>query len=103
MSDLGARLLSFILPLLPGLVIGFAIGRLARKALSTALLIGGAVALVLFLVGHFGGDTAAVKSWLEEASAWAGEKLTGVGQYLAAIVPTIAALGIGFKIGLGRR
>ncbi len=103
MSDIGARLVSFILPLLPGLAIGFVLGRFARKALSTAIMVAAGIALVLFLVGHFGGDTSIVKSWLEEASVWAGEQLTGFGEYLAAIVPTVAALGIGFKLGLGRR
>lgn len=37
MEDIAARLASFILPLLPGLAVGYLLGRFARHALSTAL------------------------------------------------------------------
>jgi uncharacterized membrane protein (Fun14 family) len=102
MSDVGSQILSFALPLLPGFAAGFFLGRLARKALMTALLIAGGIVVVLFLIGHFGGDISGVTSWLKSTSAWAGEQLEGAKQYLAAILPTAAALAVGFKVGLGR-
>jgi uncharacterized membrane protein (Fun14 family) len=102
MSDLGARILSFVLPVLPGLIIGFFLGRLARKAFGTALLIAGGLVAVMLLVGYFGGDVSVVGDFLKTASSWAGEQLTGIKQYLAAMLPTAAAIGIGFKLGLGR-
>lgn len=102
-SDTAARALSLLLPLLPGLVAGYLLGRMARKALSTALMLAVFAVAVLFLVGHFAADMSAVASWLQTASSWAGERLAGTKQYLAAILPTAAALGFGFKLGLGRR
>lgn len=102
MAEFGSRVVAFIWPLLPGFLVGFLLGRLARKAFGTALLIAAGFVGILFLVGHFGGDMSIVRDYFELASSWAGEKLTGMKQYLAAIVPTAAALGIGFKIGLSR-
>lgn len=102
MEDLLARIMSFVLPLLPGLIAGFLLGRLAKKALGTALLIAGAIAVIVFLLGYFGADVSIVKDWLESGSSWAGEQLSGIKQYLAATLPPLAALGIGFKIGLAR-
>jgi uncharacterized membrane protein (Fun14 family) len=103
MEDLTARLTSFILPLLPGLVAGYLLGRLARKAFSTALFIALGMAVVVLALALFGADVSFVRDWLETGSAWAGEKLSGARQYLAALLPPLAALGIGFKIGLGKR
>jgi uncharacterized membrane protein (Fun14 family) len=102
MSEIGARVLAFIVPLLPGFLIGYFLGRIAGKALSKALLIGGAIFVVLFLLGRYGVDTSTMKDWLQAASSWAGERLEGVAQYVAALLPPIAALGIGFRIGMGR-
>ena len=102
MPDIVSQILAFVLPLLPGFLAGFLLGRFARKALTTALLIAGGVVLVLFLVGHFGGDVSGIRVWLESTSAWAGEKLEGTRQYLAAVLPTAAAIAVGFKLGLGR-
>ncbi len=102
MSDIGSQILAFVLPLLPGFLAGYLLGRFARKALTTALLIAGGIVFVLFLIGHFGGDVSGVRAWLESASAWAGEQLDGARQYLAAILPTAAAIAVGFKFGLGR-
>jgi uncharacterized membrane protein (Fun14 family) len=102
MADLGARLVAFILPLLPGFLVGYFLGRLARKAFGTALLLAVGVVAALFLVGHFGGDVSIAADFFSWASSWAGETLSGVKQYLAAIVPTAAAMGLGFKVGLGR-
>ena len=103
MSDITARIMAFVLPLLPGFLAGFVIGRIARKALSKALLVAAGLAVVLFLLGRFGVDTSTVTSWLELGSSWAGDQLEGAQQYLAAILPTAAAIGVGFKVGLGRR
>lgn len=103
MNDLGDRLVSFFLPLLPGFLIGYVLGRLAKKAFGTALLLAGGFVALLFVVGHFSGDMSIVGDYFELVSSWAGEKLTGIKQYLAAILPTAAAIGIGFKVGLGRR
>jgi uncharacterized membrane protein (Fun14 family) len=103
MSDLTARIMAFVVPLLPGFLAGFVIGRIARQALSKALLVAGGVALVLFLLGRFGVDTSTITGWLQLGSSWAGEQLEGAKQYLAAILPTAAAIGVGFKVGLGRR
>ena len=102
MPDFVSQLLSFVVPLLPGFLAGFVLGRFARKTLTTALLIAGGIVLVLFLVGHFGGDVSGVRAWLESTSAWAGDKLEGTKQYLAAILPTATAIAVGFKFGLGR-
>lgn len=105
MSEIGARLMAFVIPLLPGLLIGYFLGLIAGKALSKALLIGGAIVVGLFLLGRYGIDTTTLQDWLRSASSWAGGQLEGVAQYLAAFLPPIAALGIGFRFGLvrGRR
>jgi len=102
MPEFGARLLAFIVPLLPGFLVGYLLGRLARKAFGTALLIAAGIVAALFLIGHFGGDVSMAGDFFRWASSWAGETLTGIGEYLAAIVPTAAAMGVGFKVGLGR-
>lgn len=102
MEDLVPRVASFVVPLLPGFFLGFLLGRFARNALGTALLIAGVLAGAVFLLGHFGADVSIVKDWLSAGSSWAGEQLSGMKQYLAAIVPPIAALGFGFKFGFGR-
>jgi uncharacterized membrane protein (Fun14 family) len=105
MSDIGARILAFVLPLLPGFLIGYVLGIVAGKAMSRALMIGGAVAVGLFLLGRYGVDTSTMQDWLRNASSWAGDQLEGAAQYLAAILPPLAALGIGFRFGMlrGRR
>jgi uncharacterized membrane protein (Fun14 family) len=100
MSDIGARILAFVLPLLPGFVIGYVLGRIAGKALSRALLIGGALAVALFLLGRYGFDTSTVEDWLRSASSWAGDQVEGAARYLAALLPPVAALGIGIRFGL---
>jgi uncharacterized membrane protein (Fun14 family) len=102
MEDIGARIVAFILPLLPGFIAGYFLGRFAREALGTALLIAAGVAAAALAVAYFAGDVSLVADWLRTGSSWAGEKLSGFGQYVAALLPPIAALGIGFKIGLGR-
>jgi uncharacterized membrane protein (Fun14 family) len=102
MSEIGARILAFVLPLLPGFLIGYFLGRIAGKAFSKALLTGGAIVVVLFLLGRYGIDTSTMQDWLRSASSWAGDQLEGAAQYLAAILPPVAALGIGFRFGLGR-
>ena len=103
MSDLTAKIVAFVVPLLPGFLAGFVLGRIAKNALSKALLVAAGVAVLLFLLGRFGLDTSTVTEWLRLGSSWAGEQLEGVTQYLAAILPTAAAVGVGFKVGLGRR
>jgi hypothetical protein len=102
MPEIVARLLAFIGPLLPGFFVGFFLGRLARKAFGTALSIAAGLVAILFLAGHFGADLSIVSDFLNWASSWAGDTLTGIKQYLAAILPTAAAVGVGFKVGLGR-
>jgi uncharacterized membrane protein (Fun14 family) len=102
MPEFVARILAFVVPLLPGFLIGYILGRIAGKALSRALLIGGVIAVVLFLLGRYGVDTSTMQGWLRAASSWAGDQLEGAAQYLAAILPPIAALGIGLRLGLLR-
>lgn len=103
MSDIAGQVMSLVAPLLPGFLAGFFLGRVARKALSKAMLIAGGAFLVLFLLGRFGVDTSTMESWVQAGSSWAGEQLEGVKQYLAALLPTAAAVGVGFKVGLGRK
>ena len=100
MSEIGARILAFVLPLLPGFLIGYVVGRIAGKALSRALLIGGAIVVALFLLGRYGVDTSTMEEWLRSASSWAGDQLEGAARYLAAIVPPVAALGVGIRFGM---
>ena len=102
MEDIAARLASFILPLLPGLAVGYLLGRFARHALSTALLMAAGLAVLLLLLASIGADVSFVRDWLQAGSSWAGEQLSGVKQALAALLPPLAALGIGFKIGLAK-
>lgn len=102
MPDVIAKIAAFVMPLLPGFFAGYLLGRLARSALRTALLIGGGVALALFALAHFGVDTSTLEGWLRLGSSWAGEKLQGAKQYLAAVLPAAAALAVGFKIGMAR-
>lgn len=102
MEDIFARATAFVVPLLPGFIAGFLLGRFARKALGTALFIAAGVVLVALAVGYFAGDVSLVGDWLQTGSSWAGETLSGFTQTVAALLPPIAALGIGFKVGLGR-
>jgi uncharacterized membrane protein (Fun14 family) len=95
--------MSLVGPLSPGFLAGFFLGRVARKALSKAMLIAGGAIVLVFLLGRFGVDTSTMESWLQAGSSWAGERLEGVKQYLAALAPTAAAVGVGFKVGLGRK
>ncbi len=103
MSDIGSQVIAFILPLAPGFLAGFLLGKVAKKAFTKALLIAGGIFLALYLGGRFGMDTSTAERLLETGSSWAGDKLTGVKQYLAAVLPTAAAVGVGFKVGFGRR
>ena len=103
MSDIGSQVAAFLLPMVPGFLAGFVLGKLAKKALSKALLIAGGVFLALYLAGRFGLDTSTAEELLAAGSSWAGDRLTGLKQYVAAILPTAAAVGVGFKFGFGRR
>ena len=102
MEDLLAKIIGFTVPLLPGFVLGFVLGSLAKEALTTALMIAAGIAVILFLTAQLGGDISFVADWLEAGSSWAGDNLSGVGQKIAAILPPIAAVGIGFKVGMSR-
>lgn len=103
MSDTGSQILALVAPMVPGFVVGFLLGKVAKKALKKALLIAGGIFLALYLGGRFGLDTSTAEGMLEAGSSWAGDKLTGFKQTVAAMLPTAAALGIGFKVGFGRR
>jgi len=102
MEDLVARIIGFVIPLLPGFVLGFVLGSLAKKALATALMIAAGVAVVLFLAAQMGGDVSFVADWLKAGSSWAGDNLSSLGQKIAAVLPPVAALVIGFKVGMSR-
>jgi uncharacterized membrane protein (Fun14 family) len=89
--------------MVPGFLVGFFLGKIAKEAFTKALLIAGGIFLALYLGGRFGLDTSTAEDLLDAGSSWAGDKLEGFKQYVAAMLPTAAALGIGFKVGFGRR
>jgi uncharacterized membrane protein (Fun14 family) len=103
MSDIGSQVIAFVSPMIPGFLVGLLLGKIDKKALTKALLIAAGIFLALYLGGRFGLDTSTAVDLLEAGSSWAGDKLTGFKQYMAAILPTAAAVGVGFKVGFGRR
>jgi uncharacterized membrane protein (Fun14 family) len=82
---------------------GFFIGWGARRAIRlTSVIIGVAVAATGVLV-WLGWDMSAVQSWLNSTSAWAGENIEGAGRYLASLLPSAGAAGIGGVFGFKRK
>lgn len=82
---------------------GFFIGWGARRAIKvTSIVIGVAVAATGALV-WLGWDMAAVQSWLNSTSAWAGENIEGAGRYLVSLLPSAGAAGAGGVLGFKRK
>ena len=102
MEEVAEQAISLLIPIMPGLVLGFFLGVVARKALSTALMIAAVLILGVLLAAYLGAEISAITDWLRTASSWAGGQLSDTRQYLAAVLPTLAGLGVGFKLGLGR-
>jgi uncharacterized membrane protein (Fun14 family) len=82
---------------------GFFVGWGARRALKlTSTIAGIAVAATGALV-WLGWDATAVQSWLDSASALAGEKIEGAGRYLISFLPAAGAATAGGFLGFKRK
>lgn len=93
-----------LVALAPSFLGGWLIGKLARKAMRTTLLVTGLVLVAASLAGWAGFDAGAVEAWVRNASSWAGENIEGAQRSLAALLPSAGAAAVGGFLGFkGRR
>jgi uncharacterized membrane protein (Fun14 family) len=103
MSDLLSTYGPSLLALAPSFLAGWLIGKLARKAMRTTLLVTGLVLVGVYLAGRAGFDAGAVEAWVRNASSWAGENIEGAQRSLAALLPSAGSAAAGGFLGFGGR
>lgn len=99
MSDLLKTYGPTLLALAPSFIGGWLIGRIARRALRTTLVLTGLVLAAVYLAGRLGLDAGAVEAWVRSASSWAGDNIEGAGRSLVALLPAAGAAGAGGWLG----
>jgi hypothetical protein len=103
MSDLMENLGPTIVALAPSFFGGWLVGRLARRALKTTMLVASGFLLLVWIAGRLGLDAGFVKTWVDGASSWAGENIDGARRSLAALLPSATAAAVGGWLGFGRK
>jgi uncharacterized membrane protein (Fun14 family) len=84
-------------------IAGFLLGRLARRTLKTAAIVGGIALLVIFVLGRFGVDGSAAEQWVGASSDWIGTNVEGASRYVASLLPSATAATIGGFLGFRRK
>jgi uncharacterized membrane protein (Fun14 family) len=92
-----------LLSLLVSFLGGWVIGRTARRALATTMLVTGVILALLALVGRIGVDGSTADQWVRSGSAWLGTNIEGAGRYLAALLPAATAATVGGVLGFRKK
>ena len=82
---------------------GFFVGWGARRTIKLTSIITGLAVAATGLLVWLGWDASTVQSWLNSASAVAGEKIEGAGRYLLSFLPAAGAAGVGGFLGFKRK
>jgi uncharacterized membrane protein (Fun14 family) len=82
---------------------GFFIGWGARRTIKITSMITGIAVAALGVGVWLGWDTSVMQSWLNSASAWAGESIEGAGRHLVSLLPSATAAGAGGFLGFKRK
>ncbi len=91
------------LSLLVSFVGGWVIGRTARRALGTTMLVTGVILALLAVLGRFGIGGSMADQWVRSGSAWLGANVEGTARYLGALLPAAAAATAGGLLGFRRK
>jgi uncharacterized membrane protein (Fun14 family) len=94
-------------PILLSLLVSFAggwvIGRTARRALGTTMLVTGVILVLVAVLGRLGIGGSMADEWVRSGSAWLGSNIEGAGRYLAALLPAATAATAGGLLGFRRK
>jgi len=84
-------------------IAGFLLGKLARRTLKTAAIVGGIALLAIFVLGRFGVDGSAAEQWVGASSEWIGTNVEGASRYVASLLPSATAAAVGGFLGFRRK
>lgn len=92
-----------VMPLAGSYLAGFFIGWGARRTIKLTSIIAGIALAVIGLFVSWGWDGSMAQSWVNSATAWAGESAEGAGRYLISLLPSAGAAGAGGVLGFRRK
>jgi uncharacterized membrane protein (Fun14 family) len=92
-----------LLSLLVSFVGGWVIGRTARRALATTMLVTGVILALLAVLGRLGVDGSIADQWVRSGSGWLGANIEGAGRYLATLLPAATAATAGGLLGFRKK
>jgi len=84
-------------------LIGFVVGKIARRKLSYVIIAGGIVVAAITLLTKFGVIGPAADQWVDSSVGWLNENMDKGRAYLSALLPSGAAAASGMYLGFRRK
>jgi len=84
-------------------LIGFVIGKLARRKFKHVIIAGGIVIAAITLLTKFGVIGPAADQWVDSSVGWLNENMDKGRAYLAALLPSATAAGSGLYLGFRKK